>query len=77
MQGKITCKTSNFPKLMCFNDGETLCVILATDRSSIQDNLLSGVVVSCSDDTYPIGHYSEAWDMSLYSDFHGEVIITN
>ena len=56
-----------FPKLMvCFDGGQ--CVVLFTAPGE-------GVSVYSWDGKNPVGEYSRDWDMDVFDDFTGEVIL--
>lgn len=63
-------RTFNFPKLMISREDQA--IVLFTKSCS-------GTVVEegCEGDSVSIGEHSNNWDMSTFSNYHGDIIITN
>ena len=65
-------KESEFPKLM-ISDNNGI-IILATDEDG---NYLKGMIVESNDDLEPVGSMGYAWIKGCFSDYPGQVILSN
>lgn len=59
---------SDFPKLMKSTFSDT--IVLMTSYGT-------GTVVMCEKGFHGIGHYSNIWDMSVFEDYDGSVVLQN
>lgn len=60
-------ETKAYPKLMISNENLILlCVSLG-----------NGIVLSSTKSSHPIGYHSDAWDMTMLTDFTGTITLTN
>lgn len=66
-----TPNTLPFPKLMRWDVGGTVATIVLMYETG------KGVVVYTKDDRNYIGEYSTDWNMRVFADFYGTLIISN
>ena len=64
-------KEKPFPKLMVGNDYLTKGVII------LFNNKNTGVVVNSNNNKYRLAEYSTSWTPQYYSDYEGDVCLTN
>ena len=66
-------KESEFPKLMISKkSGVILLAIGAPDKVTLR-----GVIVESNTDHILVGQYTDAWDKASFSDYPGQVILSN
>lgn len=70
MKSIINVQAKSYPILMLPNDSEIKIVVLFSEPKV-------GIVVATGNPLFSLGHRQEDWDMSVFKDFTGTVILSN
>lgn len=63
------------PRLMISED--SAMIVLARKYTGFTHSSFSGMVLDPGSSEYPLGYDSDAWDLSLFTVFEGELILSN